>query len=112
MPTKAQAAAPTNTHLGGMYACSCQRTQHLRARLWGDAMSEPAFHGVSWMAERLGRHERWVRRHISEIPHHKIGGRYQFTEANFEQYVNATKVDPADALRPTRAPRRGRRSAA
>lgn len=75
-------------------------------------MTETELHDAEWVAERLGRSVRWVRSHIGEIPHHKQGGRYRFTEKNLDDYMRSTEVPPVDPLRPTRAPRstRGKRS--
>lgn len=65
---------------------------------------------TKWMGERLRRPAKWVRAHISSIPHYKIGGRYRFTEKHLETYLRSVEVSPSDPLRPTRAPRaRGRR---
>jgi len=63
-------------------------------------------HDVQWFAEQIGKGPDWVRRHLADIPHRKIGQSVRFTDADLAAYLDQT------AVRPMRMATTGRRRSA
>ena len=68
------------------------------------------FHPTSWFAQRVGMSEDWVRRHMHEIPHHRIGRNVRFDEHCIELFRQRTAVMPQDEMRRTPLSRARHRS--
>lgn len=46
---------------------------------------------VAWFCEQVGKSRSWVLAHIDDIPHHRIGRSFRFTEADLAQYLDQTR---------------------
>jgi excisionase family DNA binding protein len=51
--------------------------------------------GVPEAAEYLGVSVRWIRRHLGEIPHHKLGLENRFTRAQLDAFLASTVRHPS-----------------
>lgn len=62
--------------------------------------------GYAEVADRIGKTERWVRSHAAELPHHRFGRTYRFSEDDLaailaaHRHVPAVPSAPSDELRP------------
>lgn len=52
-------------------------------------------------AARIGMKEDWVRRHVSNIPHRRVGRFLRFTEADLEAYIASTAESSEFAIQRT-----------
>jgi hypothetical protein len=63
------------------------------------------------VASRIGKTERWVKRHARELPHHRFGRTYVFSDQDVADILAAHRhapepAAPADELRPVGRTRR------
>lgn len=65
---------------------------------------QPAFFDWREMARRIGKGEQWVRRHMNELPHHRLpGNRVSFSDECVRLYLEQTLVNPNDMGRTDRS---------
>lgn len=71
------------------------------------ATTASVFHDATWMAERIGKSEDWVRRAANrgDIPHHRVSRSLCFTEEDLEEVKRLTAV-PARSMGRSRTARR------
>lgn len=66
-----------------------------------DAELSAGTHDISWFCEQVGKSRSWVLAHIDDIPHHRIGRSFRFTEAGLAQYLDQTRHEVAGYMATT-----------
>ena len=51
-------------------------------------------HDIRWFADQIGKSTDWTYRHLSEIPHRRIGRSIRFTDKDLADYLEAERVRP------------------
>lgn len=57
-------------------------------------MSDLDTYDAAWFGKQIGKSADWVCRHLSEIPHSRIGRSPRFTERDLADYIDAVHVAP------------------
>ncbi|MFW7414716.1 helix-turn-helix domain-containing protein [Demequina sp. SO4-18] len=63
----------------------------------------PATMTPAEFAERIGMKESWVRLHIKEIPHRRMGRFLRFTDADVEKFLESTAESDSIVQRTSRS---------
>lgn len=87
-----------------LLATRAYRLNTLRDRAETPQISLRVLYGYAEAAVALDLPETWLRRHITELPHTKLGQHVKFTEAHLREIAEIFEVRPEQQTAPANVP--------